>query len=213
GAVIAVIGSYAIVAEGFAIDAIVTGKPTFGAEFLTVTFLFGGMVGAVAALVYPWYDRLRTLGKDEEEEGESSVQQTHATLSRQRAALLGGLAGLFILAAFFGAAIPSLLSLDEAERDQFSEARSAAITQKTTEDAAIRSRILALVVAVARVEQQGNVAVSRHEDKVIVDGYQAELFNLRAKLATERKNDKALATVIAELRHDEYGTQAPGNAS
>lgn len=208
GTAIAVIGSYAILAELFAIDTIVTGKPSFVAEFLTVTFLFGGMIGAVITLVYPWYARLRVLAEKEKRSLGREKQDTSSTVSGRRASALGATAGLLILAVFAGAAVLALLSLDEAGRDQFSEARSAAITQKTTEEAAVRSRILALLVAVARVEQQANVALARHEANLVIDGYQAELFSLRAKLATERKNNKVLISFIAELRHDEYATEA-----
>lgn len=59
GLAIAVVGAYAIGAEGFAIDALVTGEWTQLEELLAVTFLIGEMVGVVAALVHPWYARLK----------------------------------------------------------------------------------------------------------------------------------------------------------
>lgn len=101
-----------------------------------------------------------------------------------------------------------LNGLHQAGEGEFSEARSAAITHKTTEEAAVRSRILALLIAVGRVEQQATVAQARHETSVIVDGYHSELSTLSARLSTEKGNDKVLTTAIAGLWHDEYGTQA-----
>jgi branched-subunit amino acid permease len=206
GIVIAVIGSYAIIAELFAIDAVVTGKPSFAAEFLTVTFLFGGMIGAVTALVYPWYARLGAVSKEARDRAQPGGQDIQAEIKRKRRTL-GWTTGVLLAVVFFSAAVVALVSLDEAGRDQFSEAQSAAITQKTTEQAAVRSRILALLVAEARVEQQASSARTQHEPNAIIGGYQAEILTLKTRLGAERGNDRRLIRAISALRHEEYGKQ------
>jgi MFS family permease len=192
GVVIAIIGTYAIITEAFAISVVITGEPTTQAEVLSVTFLFGGMVGVVIAIVYPWYKKLRK------------------AQASWRAGILAGISVLIMVTALVGAGVETMFGLERAGEGEFSEARSAAVTQKTTEEAAVRSRILALWVALRRVEQQAITALVHDDRSAIVDGYQSELFALRAKLTAERKSDKGLAQIIAELRHDEYGSRASG---
>lgn len=210
GIVIVLIGCYAIAAEALAIDVIVTGKPNVEAEAVILVFLLGGMIGVLIALVSPWYKRLRTLSDEEDqtqraESHNEGQQDTPRELPRsgKAAVALAGLCALFI-ASMLVATVPAMVtSLAEAGENQFSEARSAAITQKTTEEAAVRSRVLSLWVAVGKVEQQAVTALVHDEPSAIVDGYQSELSALRARLTVERGHDKDLVQAIAKLRHCE----------
>lgn len=192
GMMVAVVGSYAVIAEVAAIAVVVTGEPNLLAEILTMTFLFGGMIGVVAALVKPWYSALH--GKSE---------------TRPRARLLAGMAGVVLASAASVALAVTLLGLDRAEEGQFSEARSATITQKTTEEAAVRSRILVLRVATARVRRQATAAQSRGESPVILDSYADEAMTLKRMLVAEKKRDRRLVRVIAALRDQMPEKRAP----
>lgn len=187
GLLVAFVGGYAILAEAVAITVVVTGEPTLFAEIFTLVFLIGGMIGVVVALIQPWYAKLK----------KTAVS---------RAKVLQQLAALALMSVAVLVLIGLLNSLHRAGEGEFSEARLAVITQKTTEEAAVRSRILALLLAVGRIEQQETVARTRHEAAAVFHGYQAELSALRARLVAERKNDQELVTAIIRLRHLQYGT-------
>jgi hypothetical protein len=178
------VGCYAIAAEIFAIDAVVTGEWATWTEIFVTLFVVGGMCGVVFVLVRPWYNELK--GRGESSEPRAKRLKVVAIVTIGGIAIWGG--------------FEMLSNVDRAGESQRLEATTAVVSQKATEVTAIKSRTLALSIALARAQRQLTVAKARGESGAVLNGFTVESKTLDASLSRERRIENMLSERLRRLR-------------